>query len=607
MPSKGLLSRTSNAFTAYMNNVRTRKKLVFSYLLVVFLPVLVVGILLTNTLREQAVNHAVDQAANNMNKIKRQIEETLQIHEGVSNTIFFDRELMEIVSHDYKSESEVFQAYRGYDSFMTYLELYKDIADIRLYVNNETLLENWSIFRTDAETEASAWFRNGLEGRGNIVWEHVPNPTKDQEKHLSLVRQVFKLDMDYVGMLVISVKPGALYAILEQEPFETLIYTDGGEIVAANDRSWIGKPIRDYLDLNEELPQEMEAVQSILFGGEPAKLLAESIGFESSVDRLHMVSVVPEESILQDARKVSLIAYAIVASSLLASCALILIFSAAMSKRLSVLSQDMRKVARGDLKHYSLIEGQDEIGQLSRHFNHMVGNIDDLMNQVRKADESRHELELKQREIRFKMLANQVDPHFLFNALETVRMKAHCNGEAEIADIVKSLGTLLRNNLEAGQGDVSFESEMEITRMYLGIQHFRFGAKLAFRLPDPAEVRGIAVLPLLLQPIVENAIVHGIERKIGLGFVDVTVNLEPAKISVVVKDDGVGIEAGRLRELVESLNDQEDDSGKRIGLRNVHQRMKLYYGPEYGLLITSRQGYGTTVILTFPRGVQTHV
>ncbi|MCR2806301.1 cache domain-containing sensor histidine kinase [Paenibacillus soyae] len=591
MPSKGLPSRIRDAFTAYMNNVRTRKKLVFSYLLVVFLPVLVVGILLTNTLREQAVNHAVDQAANNMNKIKRQIEETLQIPEGVSNTIFFDRELMEIVSHAYESESEVFQAYRGYDSFTTYMELYKDIADIRLYVNNETLLENWSIFRTDSATEASEWFRKGLEGRGNIVWEHVPNPTKEQEEHLSLVRQVFKLDMDYIGMLVISVKPGSLYAILEQEPFETLIYTDGGEVVAAKDRTWIGKPIQDYLDLKEE----------------PAKLLVESIEFESSVDRLHMVSIVPEETILKDARKVSLIAYAIVASSLLASCALILIFSSAMSKRISVLSQDMRKVARGDLKHYSLIQGQDEIGQLSRHFNHMVENIDDLMSQVRKADESRHELELKQREIRFKMLANQVDPHFLFNALETVRMKAHCNGEAEIADIVKSLGTLLRNNLEAGQGDVSFESELELTRMYLGIQHFRFGAKLAYRLPDPAEVQGIKVLPLLLQPIVENAIVHGIERKLGPGLVDVCIVMEPEKMLVAVKDDGVGIEAGKLRELVASLDDPEDDSGKRIGLRNVHQRMKLHYGPEYGLLITSRPGHGTTVILTFPKGEHSHV
>jgi len=590
-----------------MNNIRTRKKLVYSYLFVVFLPVLVVGFLLTNTLREQAVDYAVDQATNNMEKIKRQVEETLQIHEGVSNTIFFDKQLMEIVSHTYESKAEVFHAYRGYESFTTYLELYKNIADIRLYVNNETLLENWSIFRTDSETASSDWYTSGLEERGKIVWRFIPNPTKNNEKYLSLVRQVFKLDMDYIGMLVITVKPDALYAILEQEPFDTLIYLDSGEIVSAKDRTWIGKPIQDYLDINETLPQEKEGPLTISFEDKPAKLLVDSIKSEISNDRLHVASVIPEDSILQDARSISLIAYLIVASSLLASCALIFIFSGAMSKRLSILSQDIRKVARGDFKHHSRIDGQDEIGQLSRHFNRMVTNIDDLMQQVRNADETRHELELKQKEIRFKMLANQVDPHFLFNALETVRMKAHCNGEEEIADIIKSLGSLLRNNLEVGQGAVSFESELEITRMYLAIQNFRFGPKLSYRLPDPAEVQGMMILPLLLQPIVENAIIHGIERKISPGFIDVSIVNESNKILIVVKDDGIGIKAERLKELINTLDDQEDDSGKRIGLRNVHQRMKLHYGPQYGLHIASQEGCGTTVTLTFPKGEQAHV
>ncbi|WP_240647321.1 cache domain-containing sensor histidine kinase [Paenibacillus nanensis] len=599
--------RGLTAFSTSMNNIRTRRKLVLSYLLVVFLPVLVVGQLLTNTLREQSVNHAVEQAANNLKKIERQVEETLQIHEGVSNTIFFDKKLKEIVSREYASESEVFQAYRSYDSFTTYLELYKSIAGIRMYVNNETLLENWSIFRTDAQTASASWFQNGLESRGKIVWDYVPDPTRSNAKHLSLVRQVYNLDMSYIGMLVISVNPGVLNAILEQEPFETLIYTDRGEIVASNDKAWIGKPLQQFLQLEGELPREADGVRSIRFRDEPAKLLVESIEFAASADRLHIVSVIPETSIVRDARQVSLIAYTIVGASLLASCALILFFSAAISKRISVLSHDMRRVARGDLQHYSLVKGNDEIGQLSRHFNHMVANIGDLMRQVREVAESRHELEMKQKEIRFKMLANQVDPHFLFNALETVRMKAHCNGEGEIADIVKSIGALLRNNLEAGQGAVPFASEIELTRMYLEIQHFRFGSKLAYSLPNTNEVQDITILPLLLQPIVENAIVHGIERKIGSGFVDVSLDFEPGKLLVVIKDNGVGIEAGKLHDLVASLDDQEDDTGKRIGLRNVHQRMKLFYGQEYGLRLTSREGEGTTVIMTLPRGEQKHV
>lgn len=593
---------------ALMNDVRIRTKLFLSYVLVVFVPVLTVGLLLTNTLKENSFEHALQQSSNNVEKIKRQAAETLQIHENVSNTIFFDRQLKEIVAPMYESDLDVYRAYRNYAGFTTYLELYKDISSIRFYSDNPTLLENWSIFRTDDTTVSSSWFQDGLRNRGKIVWDYVPDPTRGNEKALSLVRQVFYPDMTYCGMLVIAVHPDKLHSIVKQEPYETLIYTARGEIVASTDGAWSGQPLHRFLQTDEgSLPKE-GPLTDIVYRGKPAKLIVTSVSFDTSADRVYIASVIPEDAMLEDARRTIVIAYWIIGSSLFVACVLIAFFSAANSRRLGILSRDLRHVARGDFRHRSSVSGNDEIGQLSRHFNSMVDSIGQLVRQVREAVDSKHALELKHREIRFKMLANQVNPHFLFNVLETLRMRAHCNGDREFADIVSSLGALFRNNLEIGPGPVSLASELELIRMYLDIQHFRFGDKLMFRVPSVEEVGDIGILPLLLQPIVENAVVHGIERKMGAGRVDVCVVRESTRLLIVVRDDGVGIGPDKLSDLRRTLDEPEDEKGQRIGLRNVHQRVKMYYGSEYGLHIDSRCGSGTTVVLALPnKGAQEHV
>jgi len=590
------------SITAYTNNVRIRTKLLLSYMLVVFIPVLIVGQLLTNTIKTNSFEHALQQSSNNVEKIKRQVAETLQIHENVSNTIFFDRRLKEIVAPMYESDLEVYQAYRSYTDFTIYQEMYKDIASIRFYVDNPTLLENWSIFRMNDEIAASSWFQAGLQSRGKIVWDYVPDPTHGNGKALSLVRQIFYPDMTYCGMLVIAVRPGKLHSIVKQEPHETLIYTERGEIVASTDGTWTGQPLQRFLQTEAEaLPQE-ETLTDIDYEGKPAKLIVSSIRFNSSADRVYIASVIPEDAMLEDARRKIVLAYGIIGSSLLVASVLIAFFSAANSRRLGILSRDMRRVARGDLGHRSSIRGSDEIGQLSRHFNFMVGSIGELVKQVQEAVDSRHALELKHREIRFRMLANQINPHFFFNVLETLRMRAHCNGDREFADIISSLGTLFRSKLDVGPGPVPLASELEVVRMYLDIQRFRFGDKLAYRVPSPGEVENIEILPLLLQPIVENAVVHGIERKMGAGCVDISVVQEAARLRIIVRDDGVGIDAGKLAALRRSLEEPEDETGQRIGLRNVHQRIKLYYGFECGLHIDSCYGSWTTVVMSLPKG-----
>jgi two-component system sensor histidine kinase YesM len=196
----------------------------------------------------------------------------------------------------------------------------------------------------------------------------------------------------------------------------------------------------------------------------------------------------------------------------------------------------------------------------------------------------------------------------LFNALESIRMKAHMHHEKEIAHVVKLLGRLMRKNLQIGGSDISLENELDMVRCYLEIQKFRYGERLKYEIDADARANAVMVPPLIVQPLVENAIVHGLENSEEDGWVCVTARVENGELRIVVEDNGVGMERTRLSEIESRLNDSEEDrENARIGLRNVHMRLKLKYGDPYGIRIESAPGQGTTVQLALPMGRSPYV
>lgn len=587
--------------TIKTNNIQIRKKLILSYLLVVFIPVLTVGLLLTESLKRMAVEHAVQQSVNNVEKIKKRVEDTLKVPTDISNKIYFDRRLKELLSKTYESNLEVYQAYSGFTDFNDYMQLFKEIKGIRFYTFNTTLLENWFIFHLDSRMEEQSWYKEALRNRGKIGWYYIPDETKRGEPYVSLARPIYYSNMTYCGMLVITINPSNLQSIISQEPFETVIISDQDEVLVSKDGPFNGSML-EQLHL-KDLPesQEIKVVDSV-YQGNPVKVIIQSIRPENSTNHLRVVSMIPLESILKESKSISYLAYSIILCSLLVTILFILIFSRALTKRIALLIRDIRMVARGDLKHNSMVQGTDEIGQLSRHFNMMVGSIGELMKRVDETQRQKHALEIKQKDIQFKMLVNQVNPHFLFNALETIRMKAVVQEEGEIADSVKLLGKLLRHNLEIGHEPVPLASEIDLVRTYLEIQRLRFGDKLTYELPEPPQAEGVFVLPMLIQPIVENAIVHGLENKLGKGSVSIKLERQSQDFCIVVLDDGIGMDPQRCEALQEDMQSPEEVSGQRIGLRNVHQRIRLHYGSNYGLSISSIPGLGTKVIIVLPWG-----
>lgn len=289
----------------------------------------------------------------------------------------------------------------------------------------------------------------------------------------------------------------------------------------------------------------------------------------------------------------------LITSALFVTIALLIAIaiSYALTRPLSKIKTLMQEVQTGNLDVSFNQKYRDEVGLLGRHFNIMVTRVRDLLEEVKQT-------QTRKKEAEFAALQSQINPHFIYNTLETIRMKAEMNDDEEVADMTFTLGKLLRYGVNQAEQRVTIAGELEHLKNYVALQNKRFSDKFTLIVDVPERDGGIVSIKLMLQPIVENAIHHGYKNRLGPGTIRIGVRREGETAVFIVSDDGKGMDAAQLRGLRERVYGQLPlgPSGRGIGLRNVHERIKLQFGESYGLRIESRPGEGTTVELSIPAG-----
>lgn len=601
----GLIQRGVRGFLHGLNDISIRKKFVLSYIAVVLFPVLLVGLILTNGMRQLALDQAVHEATNNVDRVKKRITEIMRISIAISNKFYIDRSLENILEHRYTSTWEVVSSYLDYRALEEYTNLYSEISVLRVYSDNPTLLENWRIMKVTPEILNASWYQNALANKGRIHWRIIYYPEL-KKTYFSLVRSI--TETQTVGVLAVGINPNFLDQILQQESFETLLIDKTGYILAASDRSLVGKTAAQ-IGLVTVFAGD-NSIREMKYKGKVSKVICAQISPQETYGSIKIISVFPVNQIVARANRLSRLGLCLIALSLILSFMAILILAWALTERIRVLSSGAHKIASGDFEYSLAIEGRDEIGQLSTDLNSMIRSIQDLLAEIYEINLQKKQLELEQKDIKLNMLTNQINPHFLFNVLETIRMKAHSHGESELAQIVKLLGKILRRSLETGGEPAPLAAELDLVTGYLEIQKFRFGEKLAYRIEVDEELKGCLVLPLIIQPLVENAVVHGVEKKEGNGLVILTIKQDHDLLRIEVKDDGVGMDPRQLESVLTTLQICETQASEvkasetitpnHIGIQNVHQRLRLFYGDDYGLRIESRLNQGTVVELRVP-------
>lgn len=282
-------------------------------------------------------------------------------------------------------------------------------------------------------------------------------------------------------------------------------------------------------------------------------------------------------------------------------CLAVLVVALVTSRRLArgvvqpiqTMCQTMQQIEEGNMNARVPYLGDDELGTMARGFNLM---IQQLQEQFRTNLERQDRLRIAE----FKNLQAQISPHFLYNTLESIKILARLGMNEEVGLVVSKLGVLLRSGMNFKQEMIPLGDEIKVVESYIAIQQVRYEDKFTYTAHIPPELLSCMVPNLVVQPLVENAIVHGLETKMGTGELRLTGWLDAGEIYLEIYDNGGGIDPEKIQRIFreEQGSDQERDS---IGLINVHRRLKLYFGEPYGLRIESEPGSYTRILLHIPK------
>ena len=329
-----------------------------------------------------------------------------------------------------------------------------------------------------------------------------------------------------------------------------------------------------------------------------------------------IISIMPEDELLRDISKVRKLELII---CIIGAIMMFILFRLIISNILLPLKKLMafiNNIKRGDLdtlKNRVHLQGYAEITVMSNGLNNMLDEVDTLTRQLLETNAMLYEAELEKKKSELLFLRSQINPHFLYNTLEMVKGMAAVNGAHEIREIAKALGQIFRYSIKGGD-TVSLKTEMGIVESYIQIQQIRFGDRFQVHYAIEEDTLMCQIPKMILQPLVENAVFHGLELKEDQGMLTVrSVMNERQELVITVEDNGLGIAPGRLRQVQNALNqyenterDPEEPQISSIGLANVNNRIKLTYGHPYGLSIHSTYGEGTQIQLLMPTRGREH-
>lgn len=264
-----------------------------------------------------------------------------------------------------------------------------------------------------------------------------------------------------------------------------------------------------------------------------------------------------------------------------------------ITRPLRKLNVVTKQVAKGNLSVRSDVKTGDEVGVLSDSLNTMIDKINELLEQVTKEQVSLRKAE-------FELLQSQINPHFLYNTLDAIIWLAESGEQKRVVSMVRNLSEFFRTSLNQGKDIISVKEELQHVRSYLEIQQVRYQDILNFEISVPEELGKYYIPKITIQPLVENALYHGIKNKRGFGKIEIRGHREASCFVIEIEDNGIGIREERLEQVREGIQQKVLTGKDMYGLYNVNERIRLNFGEQYGISVQSRYGEGTIVSVFLP-------
>jgi two-component system sensor histidine kinase YesM len=585
----------SSIFNFFLN-LKLKQKLLLSYVLLILVPLVafyqlfdrkISDIIMANTnySAERGFDQTFDFLSNKINHINR-----------VADVIYNEKSISEILNKeaDIYPVSDQLEDMQFLSQYLKSFEDKEDIDKVRLYVPSGLVYsyENVNLFNFD-EINTTEWYRRMYGKTFTLAYlpSHMLRNEDNGSEVLSVARYIINTNnyKEKLGILRLDFDKNDIEQVINNantiEGGLTYLENSFGEIVAASD---------DILVNQYRIPSEIIDAINNNVNFEHTLLNNEKVMFRTKFipkTDWKMITVIPENIITKKINStmnqllvimlvISLIAYALAYS-----------IAHFMVKRISILKTQMNKIHKGTLEPLVNTGSNDEIGELILDYNFMISKIKLLMEEQYQSGQRLKAAELK-------ALQAQINPHFLYNILELINRLSKKNKMSEIEEVIHSLTRFYKLNLSKGDDFISLRDELDHVSAYVSIQNMRFKNKISFEVNVAPEFLDMLVPKLILQPIVENSIIHGIiEKDEGTGVIKIFSSVEGDNLILSIQDNGKGVP----NDILAKINyGQISDSKGSYGIKNVVERIKLIYGDAYGLEYLSKYNEGTTVRIKLP-------
>ena len=540
-------------------------KLIFYYALFALLPMFLIAVFTYGNTKKIQLERLYEELSYQMEHTIKNLDEKANNYYAVSNMFYMDNTLQSYLTADYSQ--------RGYEDLYSYVDdlfsniktFNPDITKISVYTSNRTLPQDEYYFYLLDPENLPDWYQT--TGNGGVMhMQNTGNGTISFTRKLNFYEsgqyQIFvymEITEDYLNQML----------GLGDEEITMVLLNDAGEIQASNHPELIGKNMASI-----NLEKQIFMKNNTAYCGQ-LQMFTDSRRYDKeaglAASRNFLVFFV---------------------SSVLALAAIYL-YSRSFRNKVDKVRQGARSIGEGKLDYRIFLSengrGRDELDEIADSVNQMGEQIHTLIEESYKKELDRKISELN-------LLQEQINPHFLYNALSSISVLAMGNGDKVASRAILYLSDFYRITLSKGKQDIPIREELNLLESYLKIQRMRFDDSIEVEYELDESLLDVHVVKLTLQPIVENAIHHGRDDDSEVFHILILLFEEQGKTVFEVIDDGCGMDPEKLMQLQNSMNHSEGG----YGLRNVNIRIKLQYGSQYGVYIESERGFGTKIRIEFP-------
>lgn len=578
--------RISNA----LDDISLKHKLIMMYIFCVLLPLFVTDSVILSTIVRADRDARKQEMNNTADAIEYSLTTTVENAVNLIQNVYRNRYVNQFIEAEYSSPLDY------YISYIDFLKdsLYESVIGSSsyhtvIYADNPGFINGGYFSRLETVSD-SEWYREFADSERNVLvvpYYEVSAGSSSRQKKLSVIRKldyyhkgqggnVVKLDLDYSAII---------RGLLNAHYADTAYICCEGKILFSNDgRGGINMP---FESVGTEIPEQAGVHRQMQVFGK--------------VWEIYLINrKATAMEVIKNNRALVLLLLMV---NILLPLAFMRLLNRSFTVRLRTLGEIFEKENGDQLPPLMETEGKDEIGTLMRSYNQMAQRMNELIQTVYKEKLKEQEMDIARQAAELLALHSQINPHFLFNALESIRMHSILKKEYETADMVEKLAIMERQNVEWSNDSVRIDEEIRFVEAYLDLQKYRFGERLSYQIDVEERFRETKIPKLTLVTFVENACVHGMENKTSVVWIFVRISGRDGRLCIEIEDTGAGMPSGQARELQEKMNlakmEQLKEKG-RVGILNACIRLKMMTKRQVLFELESEEGVGTMVTIHIP-------